>query len=381
MGNQLATSQQPDYNNLPDIGSALTFQERLGGGRFLKTLKCVNEDGILVVKVRCSQKPPRVLRSLQVAHGPTPPSHCAGLLQTRPRRLPRKLRGNAHRGAPPHAPPHAPPQPRTPPRAAAPRLPRRRYPTPYVRFVLQVRARLTVNGAPNVMPFRWFRESAHAAYLVRQYFHANLLERLSSPPFLCLVEKQWLAFQLLQAVAQCHGAGVCHGDIKAENVLLTSMNWLFLSDPASFKPASLPQDDPADFSYFFDSSSRRSCNLAPERFVDPGLVGKAAAGVSANTGLRLTPAMDIFSAGCVLTELLREGEPCFDLPQLLRYRRGALDPTTGLLQVQGSGGSGGAGGAGEQGTGRWQGRLQGQWGSGMAPSPTLPCQDPLLTMA
>ena len=51
MGNQLASSQQPDYNNLPDIGSALTFQERLGGGRFLKTLKCVNEDGILVVKV------------------------------------------------------------------------------------------------------------------------------------------------------------------------------------------------------------------------------------------------------------------------------------------------------------------------------------------
>ena len=44
MGNQLASSQQPDYNNLPDIGSALTFQERLGGGRFLKTLKCVNED-------------------------------------------------------------------------------------------------------------------------------------------------------------------------------------------------------------------------------------------------------------------------------------------------------------------------------------------------
>ena len=63
-----------------------------------------------------------------------------------------------------------------------------------------VRSRLTVNGAPNVMPFRWFRETPQQAYIVRQYFHASLLERLSSPPFLTPVEKRWLAFQLLQAV-------------------------------------------------------------------------------------------------------------------------------------------------------------------------------------
>ena len=65
MGNQLASSQQPDYNNLPDIGSALTFQERLGGGRFLKTLKCVNEDGILVVKVYFKRDPGLSLASYE----------------------------------------------------------------------------------------------------------------------------------------------------------------------------------------------------------------------------------------------------------------------------------------------------------------------------
>ena len=103
---------------------------------------------------------------------------------------------------------------------------------------------------------------------MRQYFHANLLERLTTPPFLTVVEKRWLAFQLLQALQQCHELGVCHGDIKAENVMVTSWNWLFLTDLANFKPAALPQDDPADFSYFFDSSARRSCYLAPERFLD-----------------------------------------------------------------------------------------------------------------
>ena len=194
----------------------------------------------------------------------------------------------------------------------------------------QVRARLTVNGAPNVMPFRWFKETPHAAYLVRQYFHASLLERLSSPPFLSLVEKRWLIFQLLQALQQCHSAGVCHGDIKAENVMVTSMNWLFLTDLANYKPATLPQDDPADFSYFFDSSSRRSCYLAPERFVEPGALSSA---------VGLEPAMDVFSAGCVAIELMLEGEPCFDLPQLLRYRRGAYELEPTLAKVEEAGGA------------------------------------------
>lgn len=47
-------------------------------------------------------------------------------------------------------------------------------------------------------------------------------------------------YQLLRAAAQCHGKGVCHGDIKSENVLVTSGNWLLLTDFAPFKPTLLP---------------------------------------------------------------------------------------------------------------------------------------------
>ena len=54
----------------------------------------------------------------------------------------------------------------------------------------------------------------------------------------------WVAYQLLEAVAQAHGAGVCHGDITCENVLVTSWNWVFLSDFASYKPTTLPADNP-----------------------------------------------------------------------------------------------------------------------------------------
>jgi phosphoinositide-3-kinase regulatory subunit 4 len=39
-----------------------------------------------------------------------------------------------------------------------------------------------------------------------------------------------------------------------ENLMVTSWNWVILCDFASFKPTFLPEDNPADFSYFFDTS-------------------------------------------------------------------------------------------------------------------------------
>ena len=56
--------------------------------------------------------------------------------------------------------------------------------------------------------------------------------------------QRWLAFQLLEAVAQAHEAGVYHGDVTCENVLVTSWNWAFLTDFASYKPTRLPADNP-----------------------------------------------------------------------------------------------------------------------------------------
>ena len=50
--------------------------------------------------------------------------------------------------------------------------------------------------------------------------------------------------------------------------MVTGWNWVLLTDIASFKPAILPEDNPADFNFFFDTSRRRSCYIAPERFLD-----------------------------------------------------------------------------------------------------------------
>lgn len=56
--------------------------------------------------------------------------------------------------------------------------------------------------------------------------------------------QRWITFQLLHALSQAHAHGVCHGDIKCENVMVTSWNWLLLVDFASYKPTYLPADNP-----------------------------------------------------------------------------------------------------------------------------------------
>jgi len=234
-------------------------------------------------------------------------------------------------------------------------------------------------GAVNVLPFENWGAAGGAAVLVRQYVHSSLYERQSTRPFLGLKEKVWITFQLLSALRQSHSRGVVHGDIKSENVMVLSHDWVLLTDFAPFKPVFLPLDDTAPFNYFFSSNSKRdSCSVAPERFRSPtaindiSLLDSAPSEVSkvlsamlddkvpsqdaehvlekeaesmmdigsekefqtkkeegrkytsysfgsAKSLERLRPAMDIFSCGCVIAELFLDGEPCFSLAELLRY--------------------------------------------------------------
>uniref|UniRef100_A0A8C6GYU5 non-specific serine/threonine protein kinase n=1 Tax=Mus spicilegus TaxID=10103 RepID=A0A8C6GYU5_MUSSI len=208
--------------------------------------------------------------------------------------------------------------------------------------------KIRLHSAQNCLPFQKAAEKASekAAMLFRQYVRDNLYDRISTRPFLNNIEKRWIAFQILTAVDQAHKSGVRHGDIKTENVMVTSWNWVLLTDFASFKPTYLPEDNPADFNYFFDTSRRRTCYIAPERFVDGGMFATeleymrdpSTPLVDLNSNQRargeLKRAMDIFSAGCVIAELFTEGVPLFDLSQLLAYRNGHFFPEQVLNKIE-----------------------------------------------
>lgn len=152
-----------------------------------------------------------------------------------------------------------------------------------------------------------------------------------------------------------------HGDIKSENVFVTSWNWVYLCDFASsYKPTWLPLDDPADFSFYFDVAGKRACYVAPERFYAQGHgEGGSSAdgekekekrrrgvgvGVDEMEGYgygwkkegKVTEAMDVFSAGCVIAEMFLEGT-LFTLSQLFKYREGEYKVDVALAVIEDKG--------------------------------------------
>ncbi|OZC11786.1 hypothetical protein X798_00967 [Onchocerca flexuosa] len=191
---------------------------------------------------------------------------------------------------------------------------------PYRDQVIQIRDLLW--NAYNCCPFRRVYVTSRCVILSRPFQKYTLYDRLSTRPFLTDIEKRWIAYHLFKALAQCEYAEVCHGDLKTQNILVSSYNWIQITDFASFKPASIPSDDPSYFTFFFDTSLRLSCYLAPERFcasqelnLHPTLPGEF---MDVSKGL--THAMDIFSLGCVLVELFTEGQCPFTYELLVKYK-------------------------------------------------------------
>lgn len=47
-----------------------------------------------------------------------------------------------------------------------------------------------------------------AVFLMREYVKYSLYDRISTRPFLTMIEKKFIAFQILFAMRQCHTLGV-----------------------------------------------------------------------------------------------------------------------------------------------------------------------------
>jgi phosphoinositide-3-kinase regulatory subunit 4 len=60
--------------------------------------------------------------------------------------------------------------------------------------------RETLATVPNVLTYQQTRETDRAGYLIRQWVSSNLYDRISTRPFLTVVEKKWITYQLLSAM-------------------------------------------------------------------------------------------------------------------------------------------------------------------------------------
>ena len=251
------------------------------------------------------------------------------------------------------------------------------------RRLLALRRRVGIAHTPHAVPYSLVcLGSRHATgLLVRQYFATTLASRLHQRPFLTHMDRLWITFQLLEALRQCHEAGLRHGDLTPDNIAMTSWDWPVLVDWAPHKPTFLPVADPTNYLYFFSAAAdRRRCCVAPERFTDdPSLLtgaggsssgayaghaagslpstaasSRAAASQAVEMGQAsrqervsaagsapghratitnttsetadevLLPSMDVYSLGCVLGEMWCGGRPLLDLPAALQYHKGCM---------------------------------------------------------
>eukprot|EP00929_Paragymnodinium_shiwhaense_P068721 TRINITY_DN34615_c0_g2_i1.p1 TRINITY_DN34615_c0_g2~~TRINITY_DN34615_c0_g2_i1.p1 ORF type:complete len:1635 (-),score=353.36 TRINITY_DN34615_c0_g2_i1:105-5009(-) len=184
----------------------------------------------------------------------------------------------------------------------------------------------------NVVPYQGMEIASRSAILLRQHFARNLYDRMHTRPFLTEVAKNWVAFQVLCSICQSHSIGMTHGDLKTENVFVTSWNHIILTDFAWFKPLFLQENDPSEFSFYFESNlSRHRCYLAPERFDD----GKRrSSSASFDRFSRELEAMDVFSLGCVLAEIFLNGQTLMSLPQLLSYKANVFDLSAKIAEIK-----------------------------------------------
>ncbi|KIO30139.1 hypothetical protein M407DRAFT_225431 [Tulasnella calospora MUT 4182] len=206
--------------------------------------------------------------------------------------------------------------------------------------------REALDGIPNVYSHQTFFETDQAGFIVRQWISSSLYDRISTRPFLSNIEKKWITFQILTGMQNAIEHKVTHGDIKSENILVTSWNWVYITDFGSVKPVFLPEDDPTDYSFYFDTSGRRTCYIAPERFYSEGSEistrrKQAEAASEEDVNLhrqgKIKESMDVFSAGCVIAEMFLEGKVTFTLSQLFKYRSGDLNMAGHLQEIDDDG--------------------------------------------
>jgi serine/threonine protein kinase len=121
-------------------------------------------------------------------------------------------------------------------------------------------------------------------YLVCPRFDTDIQKVIQSRQVLTTHYIRYWAFLLLQGVGNMHAAGVLHQDLRPSNLLITSNDDFWIAGFSNATLVGAPVTDTCE-----QSPTRRYMYTAPELLLPT---------------MQPTPAADIWSAGCVLAELL-----------------------------------------------------------------------------
>ena len=186
-----------------------------------------------------------------------------------------------------------------------------------------------LKSSPNVLPLLQLQDlkDANVGVLMRQYIKYNLNDIQYHMHCVSQIEKKWICLQLLYGLSQIHSKAKCHGDIKPNNIVLTSKLSVFLTDISVYKPAFLPIEDLQTYNTFFYSNEYdKSCYLAPERFVNNQEINK--------NKNELTREMDIFSLGVVMSEIFLEKFSIFTQNDIINYKNKKIDLKHKLEEIK-----------------------------------------------
>ena len=169
----------------------------------------------------------------------------------------------------------------------------------------------------NIVPTINIKNTERSGIIYRQYIGISLKERLYLMPYLTNIDKIWITFQLLYLFNNLEKMQIFHGDLKPQNILITSNLSVYLADFATYKPSYIYSNDLGSYTFYFGSyntGNLNGCYLAPERLCD---------NKNYSENEEKNSLMDVFSLGLVIAELFLE-KNIFDFTSLLNYRKGIL---------------------------------------------------------
>ena len=124
---------------------------------------------------------------------------------------------------------------------------------------------------PNIVLYKHHFVQDDLLYIVMEYCPlGSLKDLMRNEKITSTFVWKWMS-ELTETLQLVHEKEIIHHDIKPDNILVTSYDWLMITDLNPIKPVVLVDDNLKYYNmYFGDLNNNTRCYVAPERWISPG---------------------------------------------------------------------------------------------------------------